>query len=203
MGKVTKWFGIQLAGKALSVALGTPLITGLIMAVIAYVQGLPLAWGFFTVSGVAAFTSITLNQARAFAVAYNIENKLAFTGVQVGFAFNDKVERGYGMGISFRNEADIPMSFKVERSSAHLGGKVAVKIEEVVNGEIGPGMPAGYIVGVVPLEAQPNSILDGEIDCTIAFGRANKPNKTRRFRFRVVVNTDATGLAFAATPYAF
>src|SRR4051812_15175580 len=88
---IARWVGIQVAAKAVSLGLGTPLVTGAVMGALAYAQGLPLALGFLCVVLASAGASTMLNQARSFMLAYSVQGKFVLKG-----AFGERGQSGDG-----------------------------------------------------------------------------------------------------------
>lgn len=195
---IAKWLGLQVAAKAVSVALGAPVVVAGVMATLAYTQGLPLAWGFLAVVLAAAGASTVLNQARSFMLAYSVANKIYTTGVDAVPAADSGGKRGYGISIHFQNSADIPLEYRVRRSSAHLDGRIAsVSGPDVHLATDGDIIEAGgrreFVVGLVPMALAKNKHISGELEITYAYGRPGKLNNERAEKFNLRITTDEEG----------
>jgi hypothetical protein len=197
-GSVARWFGLQVAAKAVSLALGAPVASGAVMGALAYAQGLPLAWGFLAVILAAAATATALNQVRSFVLSYSVVGKLYTATLSIERAMSLEEQEGYSVGVPFRNAADIALEYRVRRFSAHLDGRIVARHGPSANlATDGDVIEAGgsriFIVGLVVMEPAIGKHLTGELEITYSYGRPGRLNNERTENFRMVVTTDEDG----------
>lgn len=197
--RIIKWLAVQFAGKALSTVLGTQLVTGAAMAGLAYMQALPLAWGFLAVVVVVAASATALNQGRAFVVSYGISGKLNVADVNVDFVQTPEGQLGYGLTVCFRNQADIPLLCAVTRASGSLNGLVGI-IKATGDDAVLPAHSERSIaVAFVPMEAALNQTLSGEIEFEFDYGRNDELGNKERHKSQIHVRTGTDGKVLHVT----
>lgn len=200
VGSVGKWLGLQVASKAVSLALGAPAVAAAGMAALAYLDALPLAWAFLATLAAAAFTSVLLNQARAFLLAYSVSGKIEVKGGELVRAKSHGGKIGYGMAIRVENHAAMPLEYNVRRVVGHLEGRLAVG--DAPNPNRGSVVHGGdsrlFAIGVAPMRPAKSRQLHGEIDFEVAYGRPGKLNHVASGKFSVLAVTDEDGDVFEA-----
>lgn len=200
-GVIARWFGLQIAAKAVSLALGLPVVSGAVAGGLAYAQGLPLFWGFVGALLSAAATSTALNQARSFLLAYNAANKITIEGVEVMRATDDAGVDGYGMGLQFENRADIPLEFQIIRISGSIEGRLAVDRTTTKGGLVDAASTYTFGVGVVPSERRISELLSGTIDFHMLYGRPGRLKHTIERSVDVRFRTDQHGSVVSLRAY--
>jgi hypothetical protein len=191
--RLARWFGLQLAAKAVGLALGTPLVAGAAMAVIAFVRGLPLEWAFPAVIVSAAGASALLNQARTFMLAYSVANKVYDHAIGAQLAANDEHPSGYSIFIRFLNAADVPLEYRVTRVSAHLEGRLAKQQVVSTGSLIEAGEERPYMIGLVPMDPVQAGKIKGEVEVEYVYGRPGKLNHVTAHRRQLMIATDENG----------
>lgn len=193
--RISRWVALQVASKTVSVALGTPIISGAVMAALAYTSGLPLAATFFAAMGVAAFASVILNQGRAFVVAYSVAGKVSITGGELAQAISRGGRTGYGFALKLTNKADIPLEYRVERVSAHIAGSAILGDDPDDNegSVIKTGLAALYHVGVAAMPYACSQQLSGEFEYKITYGRPGRLKHVIEEKGFIHALTDAEG----------
>jgi hypothetical protein len=195
---IAKWFGLQIAAKAVSLALGAPLISGAIMGVLAYAQGLPVAWGFLGVIVAAAATSTMLNQARSFMIAYSVSGKVSIYDAKVKSGMNLDKTVGYLVTIEFKNTADVPLQYHIDRFSGHIDNRIIARPGRSgemagLGGIISPGSGKLYTVGMAVMSLEKDKHLEGELEVTYSYGRLGKLNYINTEKFVLAISTGGTG----------
>lgn len=194
-GILARWVGVQVAAKAVSLALGAPVVAATIMGALAYIEGLPLAWGFLAIIFSAAAAATLLNQTRSFMLAYSVANKLYTKGVEVHRAQDTAGRGGYVVGIEFHNSADIPLEYRVRRCSGHLQERVVVATDggTASDGDVieAQGRRTFYL-GIVVMNSAKNKNMPGEAEITYVYGKPGKLNneETEKFSIRVTTGED-------------
>lgn len=199
---IGRWIGLQIAAQAFKWAIGLPVVTGVVMAALAYANNLPLAWGFFGVLGASAFMATFMNQARAFTVSYNVAGKFHSTDVVLDRGLSRVSNKeGYRVGVIFRNVADIPLEYSVTRASASVGGRV-VEHEPITTGsEVIAGKTIGYMIGAAPMERVCSEHMFAEIEIEYAYGRPGKLKHRRVEKFTVAMHMSDSGEVAAKSIY--
>lgn len=193
---LTAWLAKQIAAKALGVALGLPLVTGTVMAVLAWLQGLPLATGLLFVVLAAAGASTILNQARTFSLAYSLAEKFEPVGFLVEAAKSRQLEHeGYGVAVTFQSSADVAIQYIVDKCRASLDGRV-IPIEEGISTvyDVEAYGARQWAFGIAPTGLKPSATILGDIEVTYRYGRPGKLNISRTAEHRIWVVTDAMGM---------
>jgi hypothetical protein len=199
-GAVARWLALQLAAKALSLALGAPIVAAVAMSGIAILRGLPLEWAFPAVLLSAAAASTLLNQIRTFILSTSASDKLILKRVDVRRAVDDDGREGYAVAVFFENSADTALEYEVIRISAHLNGMIARHSPGTKGGLVAAGEARGYMIGLVPMELVINSTITGEVEVNYRYGRPGKMSYERTRRLRTNIMTDVDGdIATVAT----
>lgn len=180
---LVRWLGLQIAGKAVALALGAPIVTGAAMGILAYIQGLPLAYGFLAVLLSMASVSVLFNQARVFMLAYTANNKMVPEAAVVFRATDDHGNEGYAVGVTIRNKADVPLEFRETRSAAELDGRVLKQDVVSTKGDIvESGECRIHVVGFVKMVPVTTGALAGKCDLVFDYGRPGNLIYQRSFK---------------------
>ena len=198
-----KLVGDQIVSSVFSFAFGSTFVMGGVAAVAGVLQGVPLMWLIFAVTGVMAFTSVALNNVRKYAMSTSVAEKFQWAGIHVGSAENaEKGHKGNGVGIDFVNLSDVPLQFRLERSHVHLDGRVPVAGDQEIEGVLAANTPGGMMLGLVLGDLPANKNVKGGIECEVSYGRVGKRQHRREYKFRLAVITGPGGIVLSVTPYA-
>lgn len=200
--KFGKWLGLQIAAKAVSLALGLPIVAAIMMGALAYLQHLPLAYGFLAVLLAAAAVSLLMNQARTFMLAYSPINKVVAEIAMIMHAKDDDGKEGYAIGVLIHNRADVPMAFRVTREQGDVNGTVARQGKDATKGDIiNAGDSRIHVIGLAVMASIPDSVLMGNVELAYKYGRPNNLSCESTFRRGLRAQTDAGGLPLITNPH--
>ncbi|MCZ4342023.1 hypothetical protein O4H52_10430 [Sphingomonadaceae bacterium G21617-S1] len=183
-----------IAAHALRLVLIATISVSTVTAIFAWLQSLPLVWGFLAVIAAAAGTATLLNQARAFLVSYSLAGKFRRKDVFVSpGTLVQGGAQGYQMGVIFENRSDIPLEFHVVRAIAHLSNTRATGQGSAKPEPINPSAELGHMCGVVPIALAPNAHLMGEMELVVEYGRPGKLTGKITENLDLFITTDVAG----------
>lgn len=165
------------------------------MAVLSYLQGLPLAYGFALVLVAVAMTAVAMNQLRPFLIANAVLNKLQLENVDIRRGRLANGDPVYGVALVLRNRADFPIEYEMKRLITHLEGRLARK-EEVGgtnSATILPSNAFNHMAGVFDRAPLPSGMLEGDVEFQAFYGRPGKRRLELSGRFKLVVATNEIG----------
>lgn len=198
-----RWFGLQIAGKALSFALGLPVVTATLAAWLLYAQGQPVEWVFLGFLAAMAFVSSAANNIRAFALSYSVADKFHSTGVAIDVGMCTESHKvGYRVGVLFANNSDIALEFEVERVSAHVNGRIVEHEAHTPGGKVMARQPIGYMIGIAPMDLVISDTVIAVVEIDYVFGRPGRRKYRRSEHRHVNCHTGADGQIASSTMYA-
>lgn len=194
-GAFARWVAKQAATRAVALALGAPAVTSSVMGWLAYANGLPLAWGFFAVMAVAAFTSTLLNQARSFLVAYSAAGKISMRGGELIRAISKLGTRGYGVSMIINNHADITLEYRVKRVTGHIEGRAILQDSDAALDGDTIEIRGGRVhsCGIAKMDPLESATIHGEIEIHVSYGRPGKLNYLLEETYTILGSTNDKG----------
>jgi hypothetical protein len=190
---IGKWFALQIASHAFSFVIGLSVVTGAFVGFLTWAEELPLSLIILSTLVAMAAMATILNQIRVFLVACNMGHRFIAVETSAEPSRSASGKEGYGLGILFRNMADIPLEYSVEKVHANLDGMIASK-----DSKLGQGAPGSIVkayeyrifrIGVAETGLRGSATMYGEIEITYSFGRPGKLKHRRTDTFAFVVVT--------------
>lgn len=202
MGKWLKWLGLQIAGKALGLALGLPAVTGAVMATLAYMDRLPLATSLLFVLLAMAAVATLLNQIRPFLVAQSLIDKVRLNALLVEHAYivgsNPPIE-GYSVGVSLENISDMSLEYLFEDAMGSVDNLVLLQAPGAPHGDtIEPRSARSHGFGIAKMPRRPSERFVGDLSFTFRYGRPGKLSHSKKLKYMISFVTDENGNAHSA-----